>query len=712
MSVPSLTPLLHMRSLSSRACGMISLWMQRRESYRWWPKYRGELGLLSLIFLVALALRLLVCFWHQLYPLSGDEVAFFEQARTFVQGRGYQEQELMRGPLYPLFLAVVFRLFGAEVSAARFLQAGLGAAMVPLLYLWAGQRYGRTAGLLAAVLGAALFPLALQTTFLLTETLFLFLFLLGRVVWEGKRPARGWAFLTGLLFGLAALTRAVGLPLVLLAAGDALLSPGKKPVRLRSALLVLAGAALVIGPWTVRNAVVHRALILVDTTGPSNLWLDNDPELGRDRVKAELLKYPEGERQSLALRRGLEAIFSHPMGFLQKSWNEIQKFFSLEYFDDFLARPAIWYPPEEVWARFLLGDGLYLLIVVFGWVGLCLGQARPVDLLWLAYLLATAALYHVELRYRLPFLLTLIPYAALTLARPRRIGIALRARRWRLAAAGLALLALGGILFSHANYPLLSARIAAKRIALILGEGALGRGDLAMAEGAARFALEVYPESAEARVLLARALWARGQKEEAETVLRRAIAYRSGHPHPHLLLGDFLRAQGRLEEAARQLAWEPTSLEDLQRWSWDRFASPPSSILDLGSGLELGFILGWHLPEREGEVTYRWSDGEVLLRLAVPAGDIPPRLSLRLDAGRPAMLPLPELEVWEGNRLLARFPVENGWHIYGVPLGVNDPAPTMDLVLRVSTFRPHHYDPHRDDNRPLGVKVDWAWLTR
>lgn len=683
--------------------------MQRWKLCRWWSEHKVEVGPLLLISLVALALRLLVCSWHQLYPLSGDEVAFFEQARTFVQGRGYQEQELMRGPLYPLFLAVVFRLFGAEVSAARLVQAGLGAAMVPLLYFWAGRRYGKTAGLLAAALGAAFFPLAVQATFLLTETLFLFLFVLGMAVWEGRRTAFR-SFFAGMLFGLAALTRAVGLPLVLLAAGEALFSP--RPVRFRSALLVLAGAALAIGPWTVRNAVVHRALILVDTTGPTNLWLDNDPDLGRDRVKAELLKYPEGERQSLALRRGLEAILSHPAWFLEKSWKELQKFFSLEYFDDFLARPAIWYPPGEVWARVLLGDGLYLLLLVAGLVGLFLDRARPVDLLWLAYLLTTAALYHVELRYRLPFLIALLPYAAGVLARPRRVWASWRTNLWQPAASGLALLALGGLLLSHSNYPLLSIQIATKRVALILGDGALSRGDPAGAEGVARFALEVYPESAEARVLLARALRAEGRVEEAEAVLRQAIAYRSGHPHPHLLLGDLLRAQGWMEEAARELAWEPTSLEDLQRWSWERFASPPSSSLDLGSGLELGFILGWHLPEREGGVTYRWSDEEVLFRLAVPAGDAPLRLSLRLDAGRPALLPLPEVEVWEEERLLARFPVENGWHTYNVPLGMEEAGQTVDLVLRSPTFRPHQYDPHLDDNRPLGVKVDRVWLTR
>ncbi len=693
--------------------------------------------LLSLI-VVALVLRAATLSWHASYPLGGDESAFFEQARTFVQGRGYQELELMRGPLYPLFLAVIFRLCGAEVGAARLVQTLLGTATVPLLYLWAGRRHGRRAGLAAAALGALFFALAVQATFLLTETLFLFLYVLGMVVleWGLERPAWWRALLAGLLFGLATLTRSVGLPLVGVAVLAVFFPPApplpvshspslpvspstSRPWRraLASAALALLGTALVIVPWTVRNAVAYRSFILVDTTGATNLWLDNDPDLGRDAVKRELLKYPEGERQGLAMRNGLASIAAHPGWFLDKCWGEVRAFFALEYVDDFMERPAIWYPDGEVWSRVLLGDGLYLLLVAAGLVGLAGSRTRlkALDLLWLAYIVASSALFHVELRYRLPFLVALVPYAAVVLAHPRAIWAALR-RNWpRLALAGLAPVAFGGVLLAHANYPALTWQVAVKRVDLVLGGWALQRGDCAGAADRARAALDVYPESSEARVLLARALRVQGDHAQAETVLRQAIAYRSGHPHPHLLLGDLLRQGGRIEEALPELAYESHSLEDLQGWAWDSFGSPLPTALDMGTGLELGCVRGWHLPERSADgVTFRWSDDHVTFRLAAPgstshtlrSGPAPVRLTLRLAAGRRAGLPLPPVEVWLEGRRLATFTVENGWHDYTLELPAVPPSTTLQFELRSQTFRPHAHDPHLDDNRALGVMVD------
>lgn len=688
--------------------------LRKKPRWTWWP--------LAAITLAGLALRLLTVSWHAPYPLSGDEVGFFEQARTFVQGQGFHDLPFMRAPLYPLFLAVIFRLFGAEIAAARVAQALLSTATIPLLYLWAQRRHGPRAGLLAAALGAALFSFSVQTAFLLTETLFLFLLALGMVLleWGEDHPAWWIPLGCGVLFGLVTLTRSIGLPLVVVAAVGLGLSGGRGEsrrhlARLKPALLVLAGAVLVIVPWTVRNAVVHHSLILVDTTGTTNLWMDNDPELGRDAVKAELLKYSEGERQGLSLEEGMRSIVTHPGWFAEKCWRELRRFFSLEYFDDFIRRPAIWYPEAEVWSRVLLGDGLYLVVAAAGLIGLISSRTRSkaLDLFWLAYVPATTTLFHVELRYRLPFLLAIIPYAAAALAQPRESWAALTKKPWRAVGAGLAMLALGGILLSWADYPGRSVQIVRKRVHVAQGRRALDGGRTASAEAHARRAIDIYPESSEARVLLAHALRAAGHSEEAEAVLRQAIDYRSGNPHPHLLLGDLLRSQGRLEEAASELAYESHSLEDLQRWAWERFPGTPPETLDLGSGLELGHVLGWHLPERTAEGTsFRWSDDRVEFRLAAPQGGGPARLLLRLSAGRPADLPLPAVELWLGGERLGGFTVENGWHTCTVEIG--DPPPGTDLLfeLRAPTYRPHRYDRHLPDDRRLGVMVDWVQLTR
>ena len=54
---------------------------------------------LALLTLLGLGLRLTVWRWRIAYPLGGDEREYFEQALTFLQGKGYQELPLMRPPL-------------------------------------------------------------------------------------------------------------------------------------------------------------------------------------------------------------------------------------------------------------------------------------------------------------------------------------------------------------------------------------------------------------------------------------------------------------------------------------------------------------------------------------------------------------------------------------------------------------------------------------
>ena len=207
-----------------------------------------------------------------------------------------------------------------------------------------------------------------------------------------------------------------------------------------------------IAPWTARNYATYGALILIDTTGAENLWLDNNPAgsapgdpLGREAAKKQLyaLGDDRAARQRLATANGTAAICTHPAWFLQKAWGEAQQFFALEYFDDMRARRAIWVPPLEVWLRLALGDGLWLLLLFGGAIGLWLAPTKDegrktkapnvssslvlrlsvvesptprwLFVPWVLYILLTSMLFHVELRYRLPIYPALLPYAAWTL---------------------------------------------------------------------------------------------------------------------------------------------------------------------------------------------------------------------------------------------------------------------------------------------------------
>lgn len=675
-----------------------------------WPAGRRESWGLATLLVLGLVLRLAVWHWHELYPLGGDEREYFNQALTWLRGQGYHDLPLMRPPLYPVFLAVVFRLFDSQVQRVRLVQALVSEATIYLEWLLAyralaGQPGRGPIALAAAALIALNFTLAGNATELLTETVFLFglclVFVLLLSILNGSARTRSMALSAGVATGLLTLVRSVALPL--LALGGLVLLGGRTAGGARNgatgaALLFVLAGALTIAPWTARNYLRFGKLILVDTTGPENLWLDNDPR-GREAVKRELyaLGDDRGARQALAMRRGVEAILADPPRFGAKVADEATRLVALQYWDDLRERPAIWVSPVEVWLRLLLGDGFWLILALAGGSGIWL-LPRSLAILfvpWTAYVVATGLLFHVELRYRLPLYPVLAISAPLLLL---RLGTLTKGRAWRSAGTGLTAALVLGLMLLHRPYPTEAAMLIPKH-------WSLWRGDAATA-------LRADPESALARVALARAELRTCDASarrcgEAERLLREAIAAKPAHPYAHLLLGALLHERGDVQGARRELQYETHSLEDLQHWLVAGYAPRGRPRVDIGDGLDLGEIEGFQ-PAEDG---YRWSKQQSVVWLGgLERGS---RLRLRLASGRPAGAAAVLVHLRLGGRPLAELAVGPDWQTFDVPL---PPQPALGgrargaiaLVIDAPTFRPRDLDRASDDNRRLGIKVDWV----
>lgn len=678
-----------------------------------WPHSRRERWLLLAILAAGLLLRLLVWRWRELYPLGGDETEYFNQALTLLRGEGYRELRLMRPPLYPAFLAAVFQLFDSQVQRVRLVQALISTASIYLQWLLArlaldpeGQQ--GEVPLLAAAFVAASYTLAANATELLTETTFVFGLTLVLCLLLAASPSdarAGWlAAAAGISTGLLALLRSVALPLLPLGALWLLFSrapagwQGRGRWRIGPTVIFLVAAALVVVPWSARNYMRYRHLIVVDTTGAENLWLDNDPA-GREAVKTQLYALGEdrGQRQALAMQRGLEVVRADPARFARKVAAEARKLAALEYWDDMRARPSIWVPQPEVWLRLLLGDGIWLVLALAGTVGLALLQPRLQLLFvpWALYVVATNLVFHVELRYRLPLYPVLALSAAGLLASTDRSVLRPSTLRY-VAGVGSAIL-ICGLMLLHRPYHAEGAMLGVKHWSLWRGDGSA--------------ALRLDPTSALARVRLARAeLEACGSPPAAcpaaEALLVDAIGNKPDHPYPHLLSGGLLRERGETDQARTELAYETASLEDLQRWMVDVFGPRAVDRVDVGDGLDLGNVAGFH-PATDN---FRWTRDEARVWIAVPR--LPARLQLNLAHGRPpeagaATLPV---RISASGRELARLEVGPEWATYEVALPA-DLATTggiLEIAVAAPTFRPRQYDPAADDNRVLGVKVDWA----
>jgi 4-amino-4-deoxy-L-arabinose transferase-like glycosyltransferase len=194
-----------------------------------------------------------------------------------------------RPPLFPLALAGVDAITGTgpdsqstRWSADRGLEAVLGTIAVALIYLIALELFGATAALVAGTIAAIYPTLLLVGSSLLSESLFIPL-LLGAVLagLKARRSARPvrLALVAGALIGLASLTRANGLllivPLWFLVWVD------RPRMTLRSARVpaaMLAAALVALLPWTIRNVSVFHQLVPVSTEGGYTLAGQFNPQ--------------------------------------------------------------------------------------------------------------------------------------------------------------------------------------------------------------------------------------------------------------------------------------------------------------------------------------------------------------------------------------------------------------------------------------------------
>jgi len=515
--------------------------------------------------------------------LLGDARRYDRWAQAIAAGDWRGREVFYQAPLYPYFLAILYRLGGHSAMLVRGIQALLGALSCALVCR-AGERLVAPAAGLAAGILLALYPPAIFFDGLLQKAALDLLFtalLLVVLSAFAARPRAGLALAGGAVLGAFALNRENALVLLPLAALWLAGAFRPRPARERLGWigLLCLGAALCLVPVALRNRAVGGELVLTTAQAGPNFYIGNHP--GADGRYHPLRKgrgSPEFERQDAVelaraaagrpldaravsrywLARGLDFARRQPAAWtallLRKwglTWNaaELVDTDSLEAYRDRSTLLRLLYP--------LLGFGT---LCPLAFLGVWVTRRRWRELLPL-YVLAlvwagAVALFYVFARYRYPLVPVLAVFAgagcaglAEALASARRSPPAGGNRAvspgWRALGPGLALAAAAAI---ACRWPIAGIDPRATTYA-DLGTTLADEGRLEPAAAELARAVALAPELAGAHLALGNVELRRGDADAALASYRRAADLDPADAQAESNLGTVLARQGRTGEA-------------------------------------------------------------------------------------------------------------------------------------------------------------------
>lgn len=277
----------------------------------------GRAGLVTLAAVLLLGLGLRIDYaWEGRAPVY-DAAAYAAIAERLSDGDGFSLGENSTQPAsnyspgLPLLVGGVYELTsGIHERSARLVLALIGTLTVLFTYLIGRRLSGPAAGLIGAA-AVAIYPALLEYQGMLMGEPLAATLLSGAVLsmlWaRGQNRAPSW-LVPGLLVGALVLVRPeyLGISLLVAVVGLAWSRPEWKAGAANAAIL-LAGVALVVAPWTVRNVVVLDRFVPVTTGGGQVLFAGSYMPSGGDpeRVGEEALGRHPGLARKLAAERSI-----------------------------------------------------------------------------------------------------------------------------------------------------------------------------------------------------------------------------------------------------------------------------------------------------------------------------------------------------------------------------------------------------------------------
>jgi len=283
-----------------------------------------------------------------LLPTRGDMHFYDDWAQKIVGGQLTDHHAFYGLPGYAYLLAGLYKLCGYNPYIPELLQSLLDAGTATLLYKisvalvpQSGGRRGQIVGLMAAAAWAFCVPAQTYAAVLMPTAWFIFVFwfILWRIIKSQTSPDWWEALLLGLLAGVTATAIATILfliPLLFCAIGLKPSVPARSHFRIVGCALVLLGVAIGTSPCWLHNYFIARDRVLLSAHSGINFWIGNNPDANG------YPRFPPGLRagQAAMLQDSIdvaESAAGHPL-----KRGEVSQFWSAKAHDYIANYPLAW----------------------------------------------------------------------------------------------------------------------------------------------------------------------------------------------------------------------------------------------------------------------------------------------------------------------------------------------------------------------------------
>jgi len=383
-------------------------------------KIKKEHKVLAAIILIILLVGFGYAFLVSGRELWPDEHDFDTIAQNVVQGHGFSRipnssiPMIRRVPLYPLFLALIYRTCGHSLGAVGVFQIFLIALTALIGYLAARLIFKGKFAFVSLLLIGLYPPLIVFSTRIMSEVLNTFLLLVSILclVMLVHRRSIALAFVSGLFIGITTLCKATTALFPFFVFLFLILIYRSKKQALYHGLILILAAGIAISPWTIRNYLQFKSFIPVQLGISPGFWVGTDVSKGgRWRGEGKMLHHKLSRElredhlyvEKFYLSKAIENVKENPAGYLT---------LLVKKAGGFWRRPSVGGVEKFGLKKILIRGSNYLLhylAIVFGIIGLILVVKRkillayPLILIIFYYTLMHALLF-AEPRYHIPVL--------------------------------------------------------------------------------------------------------------------------------------------------------------------------------------------------------------------------------------------------------------------------------------------------------------------